>query len=126
MDILSASSLPERLDDEEQLDEVLESVAIGQKWENDLRIVLFLVLRPNLTMDDSLIDKIKTRLRKRCSPRHVPARIVAVKDIPRTKSGKLSELAVRDVVHGRRASNTQALENPEALHFFKDVPELRT
>ena len=110
----------------EQLDEVLESVAIGQKWDNDLRIVLFLVLRPNLTLGDPLIDKIRNRLRKHCSPRHVPARIVAVKDIPRTKSGKLSELAVRDVVHGRPAANTEALANPEALHFFKDVPELRT
>ena len=110
----------------EQLDEVLESVAVGQKWENDLRIVLFLVLRPNLTLDDTLIDKIKTRLRKNCSPRHVPARIVAVKDIPRTKSGKLSELAVRDVVHGRSVTNSDALENPEALHFFQNIPELRT
>ena len=110
----------------EQLDEVIESVAIGQAWERDIRIVLFVILRPSLVLNHNLIKKIKERLRKHCSPRHVPARIVAVKDIPRTKSGKISELAVRDVVHGRHVENAEALANPETLDFFKDVSELRT
>ena len=110
----------------EQLDEVIESVAIGQAWERDIRIVLFVILRPSLVLNHNLTKKIKERLRKHCSPRHVPARIVAVKDIPRTKSGKISELAVRDVVHGRHVENAEALANPETLDFFKDVSELRT
>ena len=88
--------------------------------------MLFVILRPSLVLNHNLTQKIKERLRKHCSPRHVPARIVAVKDIPRTKSGKISELAVRDVVHGRHVENAEALANPETLDFFKDVSELRT
>lgn len=108
----------------EQLDEVVESLAIGQRWDNDVRIVLFVRLRPGLTLDETLRDRIRQQIRRNCSPRHVPARIVQVADIPRTKSGKIVELAVRDVVHGRPVKNIEALANPEALELFRDRPEL--
>ncbi|MCC7080792.1 MAG: acetoacetate--CoA ligase [Burkholderiales bacterium] len=108
----------------EQLDEVVESLAIGQRWDNDVRIVLFVRLRPGLTLDETLRDRIRQQIRRNCSPRHVPARIVQVADIPRTKSGKIVELAVRDVVHGRPVKNIEALANPEALELFRDHPEL--
>ena len=110
----------------DQLDEIIESVAIGQEWEGDVRIVLFVILRPNVMFDSALTDKIKNRLRSHCSPRHVPARIIPVQDIPRTKSGKLSELAVRDVVHGKAVTNAEALANPEALELYRNSPELQT
>ena len=110
----------------EQLDEIIESVAIGQEWKGDVRIVLFVILRPNVIFDNALTDKIKNRLRSHCSPRHVPARILPVQDIPRTKSGKLSELAVRDVVHGKAVTNAEALANPEALELYRNSPELQT
>ncbi|MPZ42952.1 MAG: acetoacetate--CoA ligase [Betaproteobacteria bacterium] len=108
----------------EQLDEVVESLAIAQRWENDVRIVLFVRLRPGLTLDEALSDRIRQQIRRNCSPRHVPSRIVQVEDIPRTKSGKIVELAVRDVVHGRPVKNIEALANPEALDLFRDRPEL--
>ena len=108
----------------EKLDEVLEGIVIGQEWDNDVRVVLFIVLRKGLTLDDALTDKIKKQVRANCTPRHVPARVVQVPDIPRTKSGKITELAVRDVVHGRAIKNAEALANPEALAHFKDRPEL--
>jgi acetoacetyl-CoA synthetase len=109
----------------EQLDEVVESLAIGQRWDNDTRIVLFVRLRPGLALDAALEDRIRSQIRRNTSPRHVPARIVQVADIPRTKSGKIVELAVRDVVHGRPVKNIEALANPEALDLFCDRPELR-
>ncbi|MFM1813533.1 MAG: hypothetical protein RLZ98_228 [Pseudomonadota bacterium] len=109
----------------EQLQEIRESIAIGQEWQGDVRIVLFVVLQPGATLDDALAARIRTGIREGASPRHVPARIVAVPDIPRTKSGKITELAVRDVVHGRSVSNKEALANPEALAHFIDVDELR-
>ena len=108
----------------EKLDEVLEGIVIGQEWDNDVRVVLFVVLREGLNLDDALTDKIKKQVRANCTPRHVPARVVQVPDIPRTKSGKITELAVRDVVHGRAIKNAEALANPEALANFKDRPEL--
>jgi acetoacetyl-CoA synthetase len=110
----------------EQIPEVIEALAIGQDWDNDVRVVLFVRLRTGVLLDDELIGKIKTQIRHGASPRHVPARIVSVSDIPRTKSGKITELAVRDVVHGRAVKNQEALANPEALDLFRDVPELRT
>ncbi|HEY7457468.1 MAG TPA: acetoacetate--CoA ligase [Xanthobacteraceae bacterium] len=110
----------------EQIPEVVESIAIGQDWENDVRIVLFVRLRDGAALDAALVDHIKRRIRDGASPRHVPARVVAVADIPRTRSGKITELAVRDVVHGRPVKNTEALANPEALAFFRDLPALRT
>ena len=102
-----------------------ESVVIGQDWDNDVRVVLFVVLKPGATLDDALRERIKKQIRTGASPRHVPARIVQVADIPRTKSGKITELAVRDVVHGREVKNKEALANPEALDFFRDLPDLR-
>ncbi|MCH6591329.1 MAG: acetoacetate--CoA ligase [Proteobacteria bacterium] len=110
----------------EDLDWVVESIVIGQEWEGDVRVVLFVVLRQGLTLDDGRIDAIKARIRTNCTPRHVPARIVQVADIPRTKNDKITELAVRDVVHGRAVKNTDALANPDALELYRDLPELRT
>ena len=110
----------------EDLDWVVESIVIGQEWEGDVRIVLFVVLRQGLTLDEGRIDAIKARIRTNCTPRHVPARIVQVADIPRTKNDKITELAVRDVVHGRAVKNTDALANPDALELYRDLPELRT
>ncbi|MGQ0676234.1 MAG: acetoacetate--CoA ligase [Rhodospirillales bacterium] len=110
----------------EQLDEVLESIVIGQDWaDGDVRVVLFVRLRPGMALDEGLQKKIKDRIRKNTTPRQVPAKIVQVTDIPRTKSGKIVELAVRDVVHGRPVKNKEALANPEALDLFRDRPELR-
>jgi acetoacetyl-CoA synthetase len=108
----------------EQIPEVLESICIGQEWDGDVRVVLFVRLREGVVLDDALGDRIKRQIRDNCTPRHVPARIVAVTDIPRTLSGKITELAVRDVVHGRAVSNTDALANPQALELYRDLPEL--
>ncbi len=108
----------------EQLDEVLEAICIGQEWRGDTRIVLFVRLRDGLQLDDALRERIRRRIRENCSPRHVPAKILEVADIPRTKSGKITELAVRDVVHGREVKNLEALANPEALELFRSRPEL--
>jgi acetoacetyl-CoA synthetase len=109
----------------EKLDEVVESIVIGQDWDNDVRVVLFVVLRPGLALDEALVKKIKDRIRVNCTPRHVPAKIIQVADIPRTKSGKITELAVRDMVHGRPVKNKEALANPEALELYKNLPELQ-
>ncbi|HEY6335526.1 MAG TPA: acetoacetate--CoA ligase [Alphaproteobacteria bacterium] len=109
----------------EQLDEVVESIVIGQDWDGDVRVVLFVLLRAGLTLDAALAEKIKAQIRKNTTPRHVPAKILQVHDIPRTKSGKIVELAVRDVVHGRPVKNIEALANPEALEIFKEIPELK-
>ncbi len=108
----------------EQLDEVLESLVIGQEWDGDTRIVLFVRLRDGLLLDDALAQRIRRQIREHASPRHVPAVLVQVADIPRTRSGKIVELAVRDVVHGRAVANREALANPEALELFRDRPEL--
>ena len=105
----------------EKLDEVVESIAIGQKWQDDVRVVLFVVLRPGLELDDDLQGRIRQVIRDNTTPRHVPAKIVAVTDIPRTKSGKIVELAVRSVVHGEAVKNTEALANPEALDNFRGI-----
>ena len=110
----------------EQVPEVIEALAIGQDWDNDVRVVLFVRLRPGVALDEALVARIRAQIRAGASPRHVPAKIVAVADIPRTKSGKITELAVRDVVHGRAVKNKEALANPEALDLYEDLPELRT
>jgi acetoacetyl-CoA synthetase len=103
---------------------------IGQDWPpdapGDVRVVLFVKLREGLLLDDALIDRIRRTIREHTTPRHVPARVVQVDDIPRTKSGKIVELAVRNVVHGRPVKNLEALANPQALDSFRDRPELRT
>ena len=108
----------------EQLDEVEEGLVIGQEWEGDTRIILFVRLRDGLILDDSLIDRIKKQIRQNASPRHVPAKILQVPDLPRTISGKITELAVREIVHGRPVKNTDAMANPEALEHYRDRPEL--
>ncbi|MHA1601001.1 MAG: acetoacetate--CoA ligase [Alphaproteobacteria bacterium] len=110
----------------EQLDEVEEAIVVGQEWRNDVRVVLFVRLRAGLDLDDDLIKRIKARIREGCTPRHVPAKVIQVADIPRTKSGKIVELAVRDVVHGRPVKNQAALANPEALHHYENLVELST
>jgi acetoacetyl-CoA synthetase len=108
----------------EQLPEILESIVVGQDWQGDVRVVLFVRLKEGVALDAALVEKIKRQIRTNCTPRHVPAKILEVADIPRTKSGKITELAVRDVIHGRPVKNKEALANPEALELFKDRPEL--
>ncbi len=110
----------------EAFDDVLEALCIGQDWQNDVRVVLFVRLREGTALTDALVAGIRKRIRENCTPRHVPAKIVAVPDIPRTISGKITELAVRDIVHGRAVKNREALANPAALDLYKDMPELRT
>lgn len=109
----------------EKVDAVIDSVVIGQDWQDDVRIVLFVKLRDGKTLDEELINTIKTTIRKNASPRHVPAKILQVPDIPRTLSGKIVELAVRQVVHGQQISNLQSLANPQTLDYFKDREELK-
>src|SRR5690554_1054854 len=109
----------------ERMEEVVESVAVGQQWQGDVRVVLFVLLRDGVELDEQLQQRIRSEIRQHASPRHVPARILAVKDIPRTRSGKIVELAVRNVVHGQPVSNTEALANPEALAYFRDRVELQ-
>ena len=110
----------------EQMPEITEAICIGQDWDHDVRVVLFVRLADGVILDDALIQQIKSRIRAGTTPRHVPARIIAVADIPRTKSGKITELAVRDVVHGREIKNREALANPQALELFRDLPELQS
>lgn len=108
----------------EILEEIEESIVIGQDWQNDVRVVLFVKLKNNETLTPQLIDKIKNQIRKNTTPRHVPAKILQVKEIPRTKSGKIVELAVKQIVQGEEVKNKEALANPEALNEFKNRPEL--
>ncbi|OLP58130.1 acetoacetate--CoA ligase [Xaviernesmea oryzae] len=109
----------------EQMEEVAEALCIGQDFDDDVRVVLFVRLAPGVTLTEALEKAIRSRIRSGASPRHVPAKIVAVADIPRTKSGKIVELAVREVVHGRPVKNKEALANPEALDLFADLPALK-
>ncbi len=108
----------------EKIDDVMESIVIGQQWQDDVRVVLFVVLRPGLQLDEALEQRIRQSIRANTTPRHVPARIVQVADIPRTISGKIVELAVRNVVHGQPVKNTDALANPEALELYRNLPQL--
>ena len=108
----------------EKLNDILESIAIGQNWDGDVRVVLFVVLRDGSVLDDDLKTQIRKLIRDNTTPRHVPAKIIGVPEIPRTISGKIVELAVRSVVHGEAVKNTDALANPAALDHFRDLPEL--
>jgi acetoacetyl-CoA synthetase len=108
----------------EQLGEVLESLVIGQEWQGDVRVVLFVKLKEGLSLSEELILSIKRQIRENTTPRHVPAKVLQVVDIPRTKSGKIVELAVRETVHGRPVKNLEALANPEALEHFRNRAEL--
>jgi len=110
----------------ESLPQVAEALAIGQDWDNDVRVVLFVRLRDGVALDEALQKEIRAAIRARTTARHVPARIVAVPDLPRTRSGKISELAVRNVVHGLPVKNLEALANPLVLEHFRNLPELRT
>jgi acetoacetyl-CoA synthetase len=110
----------------EQLDEVTEAIVIGQDWDNDVRVILFVILTEGIQLDDELQKRIRTRIRQGASPRHVPAKIIQVSDIPRTKSGKITELAVRDIVAGREVANIEALANPGALELYRDLAELQS
>ncbi|WP_288363931.1 acetoacetate--CoA ligase [uncultured Spongiibacter sp.] len=109
----------------EKVADVVDSICIGQQYQGDVRVVLFVVLREGCTLDDSLRNTIRNTIRQETTPRHVPAKIIAVAEIPRTISGKIVELAVRDVVHGKTVKNVDALANPDALALFKDLPELQ-
>jgi acetoacetyl-CoA synthetase len=109
----------------ERFDEIQEALCIGQEWQGDTRIILFARLRNGLTLDQSLSERIRKQLRENCSPRHVPAKIIQVADIPRTKSGKITEIAVRDTIHGHPVKNREALANPEALDLYADLPDLK-
>ena len=108
----------------EKLDDILESIAIGQNWDGDVRVVLFVVLREGAVLGDDLKSRIRKLIRENTTPRHVPAKIIGVPEIPRTISGKIVELAVRSVVHGEAVKNTDALANPAALDHFRDLSEL--
>ena len=114
----------------EQLPEVVESLVIGQDWPpgevGDVRVILFVRLQDGLTLDAALVDRIKQHIRANTTPRHVPAKVLQVTDIPRTKSNKIVELAVRNVVHGLPVKNQEALANPEALDQYRDRDELKT
>ena len=110
----------------EQLPEVVESLVVGQDWEGDVRIVLFVRLREGTSLDRALAERIRQRIREYASPHHVPRKILQVGDIPRTISGKITELAVREVIHGRSVANQDALANPQALELYRDLEELRT
>ena len=109
----------------EQLDDIVESIVIGQEWEDDVRVVLFVILKPGVELDENLQTLIRRTVREKCTPRHVPARIIQVDEIPRTKSGKIVELAVREVVHDRAVKNIHSLANPEALELYRDLPQLQ-
>ena len=110
----------------EQIDEVMESIAVGQDWEGDVRVVLFVRLRDGVVLNDELITGIKKRIRQNTTPRHVPAKVIQVADIPRTMSGKIVELAVREIIHGREVKNVEALANPEALGLYRDLVDLKS
>ena len=109
----------------EKIDAVLESIVVGQTWEDDVRVVLFVILRDGISLDEALIKTIKQQVRSGASPRHVPAKVIQVSDIPRTKSGKITELAVRDIIEGREVKNKEALANPEALEIYKNLETLK-
>ena len=104
--------------------EVKEALAIGQDWKNDQRIILFLIMQDDIELDDGLKDKIRVSIRNGASPRHVPEKILKVDDFPRTRSGKISELAVRNIVHKKELKNIEALMNPEILDIYKDIDGL--
>ncbi|MEA2722930.1 MAG: acetoacetyl-CoA synthetase, partial [Gemmatimonadales bacterium] len=110
----------------EQLPEVVESLVVGQDWEGDVRVVLFVRLREGLTLDPGLEGRIRQRIREYASPHHVPRKVLQVADIPRTISGKITELAVREVIHGRPVVNLDAMANPHALDLFRGLEELQT
>ena len=109
----------------EQVEEVLESITVGQNWQGDVRVILFVKLRPDVYLDEKLSQKIKQQIRANTTPRHVPAKIIQITDIPRTKSGKIAELVVRNIIHNEPVKNQEALANPEALELYKELAALQ-
>ena len=109
----------------EDIDFITEGLVVGQDYNDDIRIVLFITTKNNEQLDEEKIKSIKTRIRKNCSPKHVPSIIIKVPEIPRTKSGKIVELAVRKVIHGETINNKEAIANPEALKYFENIPQLK-
>ena len=111
------------------MEEVVEALAVGQSWPpgklNDVRVILFVRLREGLALDAELISRIRNQIRVNATPHHVPAKVIAVPDLPRTRNGKSVELTVRDVIHGRPVRNMESLANPDALAYFRDLPELK-
>ncbi|MDE0645302.1 MAG: acetoacetate--CoA ligase [Gammaproteobacteria bacterium] len=110
----------------ESMSEIIEAICVGQKWESDERVVLFVVVTPNTTLDDDLVNQIKQRIRLNTTPRHVPALVLEVSEVPKTRSGKVAELAVRETIHGKPVENTSALANPECLEQFRQMVEDRS
>ena len=108
----------------EKFKEIKEAIVVGQSWDNDVRIVLFIVMNSKFLLTEDLLKKIRTQIRKNASPRHVPNKIIVVKDIPRTKSGKIVELAVKNTIEGNKIKNEEALANPKALEQFNNLKEL--
>ena len=108
----------------ERFKEIKESIVIGQSWKNDIRIILFVVLNPGYNLNDKIKDKIKKIIRTKASPRHVPSKIIAISEIPKTKNGKLVELAVKQSIEGEKIKNLEALANPDSLKQFKNIKEL--
>ena len=109
----------------EKFKEINESLVVGQSWDNDVRIVLFLIMNNKYDLNDDLIDRIKKQIRQQASPRHVPTKVISIRDIPRTKNGKIAELAVKNAIEGNKIKNIQALANPEILKEFKNLKELK-
>ena len=108
----------------EKFDEIQESIVIGQSWNNDIRIILFIVLNKDYNLNDEIKNKIKKAIRVNASPRHVPSKIISISEIPKTKNGKLVELAVRQSVEGEAIKNLDVLANPDSLKQFKNIKEL--
>jgi acetoacetyl-CoA synthetase len=109
----------------QKVDEVLECCAVGQQWDNDERVILFVALRDGIELDDDLKKKINTVIRSNATPRHVPSKIIKVRGIPKTNNGKLTELAVKNVIHGKEVVNKDCIEDPSLLDDFRDIPELQ-
>ena len=108
----------------ESFEKIIEAICVSQEWNEDIRIILFVKMAPGAYLDDLFVDKIKNKIKISASPRHVPAKIISVEDIPRTISGKITELAVREIIHNRPVKNKEALSNPEALEYFKNLKQL--
>jgi len=109
----------------EKFKEINESIVVGQSWDNDIRIVLFVIMDEDYILNDDLIYQIKKQIRQKASPRHVPAKVISINDIPRTKNGKIVELAVKNTIEGNEIKNIQALANPEVLNEYKNLKELK-
>ena len=110
----------------ENIDFITEGLVVGQNFNNDVRVILFVTTKKNEDLNEEKIKLIKSKIKENCSPKHVPAIVIKVPEIPRTKSGKIVELAVKKVINGEELNNREAIANPESLEFFKNLPELKT